>query len=141
MKLLLALDGSNGASRALQYVLDHQNFFGEQAELVLVNVHYPLPTPRARAILGSEAIEQYYREEAEEILAPARQRLAAKNYRVSERAIVGEPTSQIIGAAQQHGCDMIVMGSQGRSALGNLLLGSVAQKVIATSPIPVLTVT
>lgn len=141
MKLLLAHDGSEAAARALQYVLDHEDFFGEQAELVLVNVHYPLPTPRAQAILGSEAIEQYHREEAEEILAPARRLLATKNYRVSERAIVGDPATQIIAAAQQHGSEMIVMGSQGRSALGNLLIGSVAQRVIANSPIPVLTVT
>ncbi len=140
MKALIAIDGSEHALRALRYVLDHQDFFSANPELVLVNVHLPVPSARAKAVLGSAAIEQYYREDAEEALAPARAVLAGKPCRVTERLIVGQPAEEIINAAQQDGCDLIIIGTHGRSAIGNLLMGSVAMRVIATSPIPVLSV-
>lgn len=140
MKVLVAIDGSETALRALAYVLNHPDFFSTNPELVLLNVHLPVPSPRARAALGSDAIAQYYREEGEEALSPARALLAVKQCRVIERLIVGQPAVEIVAVAQQSGCDMIVMGTHGRSALGNLLMGSVAMRVISTSPIPVLSV-
>lgn len=140
MKALIAIDGSEHALRALRYVLDHQDFFSTNPELVLVNVHLPVPSVRAKAVLGSEAIEQYYKEESEEALAPARALLAGKPCRVTERSIVGQPTQEIINAAKQEGCDLIIIGTHGRSAIGDLLVGSVAMRIIATSPIPVLSV-
>jgi nucleotide-binding universal stress UspA family protein len=54
--------------------------------------------------------------------------------------LVGDPASQIVAAAGQHGCDLIVMGTHGHSALGTLFMGSVAMRVIADSPVPVLMV-
>ena len=140
MKLLIAVDGSESALRALQYVLKHKGFFTANPEVVLVNVHLPVPSPRAKAVLGSNVVDQYYREEAEEALAPARALLAGTACKVVERAIVGQPAAEIIEAAEHHACDMIVMGTHGRSAIGNFFMGSVAMRVIAESPIPVLSV-
>ena len=140
MKLLIAIDGSESALRALGYVFDHKNFFSANPELVLINVHLPIPSPRAKAYLGSDAFAQYYKEESEEALAPARALLAGKPCRVVERQVVGQPAASIIAAATQEGCDLIVMGTHGRNALGNLLMGSVAMRVIAASPVPVLSV-
>ena len=55
MKALVAIDGSENALRALRYLLDPPDFFSASAELVLANVHLPLPSPRARAVLrGSD---------------------------------------------------------------------------------------
>lgn len=138
MKVLVAVDGSESALRALQYVIDHPGMFGAGTEVVLVNVHLPIPSARAKAVLGHEVIEHYYHEEAEEVLAPARALLAASPCKVLERAIVGQPAAQIIATAQQHGCEMIVMGTHGRGAFGNLVMGSVALRVIAESSVPVL---
>ena len=140
MKVLVAIDGSETALRALGYVLSHQDFFSTNPELVLINVHLPVPSAHARAILGSAVIEQYYKDEAAESLAKARELVNGKSCRVTEQLMVGQPANEIIAAAQRHGCDMIVMGTHGRGALGNLLMGSVAMRVIANSPIPVLSV-
>ena len=140
MKALVAIDGSENSLRALRYVLAHGDFFSTEPELVLVTVHLPLPSHRAKAVLGKDVVEQYYRDESEEVLAPARALLAGKPCRVTELPMIGQPAAQIIAAAQQHHCDLIVMGTQSRSALGNLLVGSVAMRVIAESPIPVLSV-
>ena len=140
MKALVAIDGSENALRALRYVIEQRNIFTANPELVLVNVHLPLPSARAKAVLGSKAIEQYYKDEAEENLKPARAILAGKPCNAIERSFIGQPATQIIETAQREGCDLIVMGTQGRSALANLLAGSVAMRVIAESPIPVLSV-
>ena len=112
--------------------------FGAAPEVVLVNVHLAIPSPRAKAVAGANAVERYYREEAEEVLVPARALLAGTSCTVIERRVVGEPASQIVGTAQEFHCDIIVMGTHGRSALGNLVLGSVATRVIAEAHVPVL---
>jgi nucleotide-binding universal stress UspA family protein len=140
MKILVAIDGSESALRALGYVLKHEETFGRRAELTLVNVHPPLPSTRARAVLGSDAVDRYYAEEADAALAPALAMLAGKDVIVHERRIIGQPGAEIVHAAAQAGCDMIVVGTHGRTPLGNLVMGSVATRVIAASPIPVLVV-
>src|SRR5581483_1290228 len=52
----------------------------------------------------------------------------------------GSPRPMIVDAASEFDCQMIVMGTHGRSGLAHLLLGSVAEYVVRHSPIPVLTV-
>ena len=140
MKLLIAIDGSETALRALHYVVDHPDFFGDNAELLLVFVHLPVPSSRVKAIVGNDVIEQYYEDESEEALGPTRALLAGKAHRVTERLIIGQPAAEIIATAQGKGCDLIVMGTQGRSAFGNLIMGSVAMRVIANSTVPVLSI-
>ncbi len=140
MKVLVAIDGSESALRALGYVFDHQDFFSANPELVLINVHLPLPQPRANSLLGSETFAKIYKEESEDALAPARALLAGLPCHVVERQVVGQPVASIVAAATHEGCDLIVMGTHGRNALGNLLMGSVAAGVIAASPVPVLSV-
>jgi nucleotide-binding universal stress UspA family protein len=53
---------------------------------------------------------------------------------------VGVPWEQILGVAAETGADLIVMGTHGRRGVAHALLGSVAEKVVRLSPVPVLTV-
>ncbi len=48
------------------------------------------------------------------------------------------PAKEIVHTAQEYGCDLIFMGSHGRSGLGQFLLGSVTTKVLSNCHIPVL---
>ena len=58
-----------------------------------------------------------------------------------ERVIaIGQPFSEITRYAETHEIDLIVMGTHGRGAVGHMLLGSVAEKVVRRAPCPVLTV-
>lgn len=52
----------------------------------------------------------------------------------------GAPARSITVFAEEEPCDVIVMGTQGRSGVNRLLLGSVAERVIRTSPVPVLAI-
>src|SRR5262249_5967272 len=58
------------------------------------------------------------------------------DYRVEE----GDAAARIVGAAQETRCDLIVMGTHGRTGLGRALMGSVAEQVLRTAPCPVVTV-
>lgn len=52
----------------------------------------------------------------------------------------GSAASEIVNLAMERGCDLIVMGTHGRTGLGRLLMGSVAEQVLRHAPCPVLTV-
>ncbi len=52
----------------------------------------------------------------------------------------GDPAVEVLAAAEELGATMIVMGTHGRTGVAHLLLGSVAEKIVRKSPIPVVTV-
>jgi nucleotide-binding universal stress UspA family protein len=52
----------------------------------------------------------------------------------------GPPSREIVDYAEEEGCDLIVMGTHGRGGLNRLLLGSVAERVVRSAPMPVMTV-
>jgi len=60
--------------------------------------------------------------------------------RVTRSAVVGAPLATILDYVSAHHIDLIVMGTHGRGAIGHLLLGSVAERVVRVAPVPVLTI-
>ncbi len=138
MKILVAVDGSSCSVRAVQGMYSHAGWFREPPAITLMTVHPPLPTKRAAAWAGREAVEKYYREECETALAPARKMLDELGLSYDTVMKVGEVADEITKYAAKQGCDLIVMGTHGRTGIKNLVLGSVATKVLAASKVPVL---
>ncbi len=64
----------------------------------------------------------------------------AHDVRVETQVMEGDPVDMILRAAEETDCDVIVMGTHGRTGLGRLLMGSVAEAVIRKAPCPVLSV-
>jgi len=62
------------------------------------------------------------------------------NLQLEHRLVEGEAAAEILRLAEEAKCDLIVMGTHGRTGLGRLLMGSVAEQVARKSPCPVLTV-
>src|SRR5262249_5143830 len=58
---------------------------------------------------------------------------------VEHRLVEGEPAAAILAVAEQTKCDLIIMGTHGRTGLGRLLMGSVAEQEVRKAPSPVLT--
>lgn len=139
MKILVAIDGSDCSQRALAYVLEHTAMFGNAPTITLINVHRPIPSERAKSWVGQEVVDKYYKDEAEEALAPARAMLARHNKTAAEVIRLGEPGHEIANTGKE-GFQMLVMGTHGRSGLGNLFMGSAATRALAESEIPVLLV-
>jgi len=75
-------------------------------------------------------------QEMEALLKKAR----AASVRATSTIVEGVPTERIVRAARARHADLIVMGTHGRTGFSRFLLGSVASRVIATLPCPVLTV-
>lgn len=133
MKLLFPVDGSDCALAALDKFASLVPLLFRTPELVLINVQLPLPYPRVIAVLGKEVVAQYYDVQSGEELAGARKRLeqSALTFRVEKR--IGDPSQEIVNFAETEQCEMIAMGTRGRTALTNLVMGSVATKVLAAS--------
>lgn len=59
---------------------------------------------------------------------------------VASRIVAGAPYATILAACDESGCDLVVMGTHGRTGLSHLVLGSVAEKVVRHAKCPVMTV-
>ena len=64
----------------------------------------------------------------------------AEGVQLETKLEVGEAAPSIVRFAREAGCELIVMGTHGRSGLERLILGSVAEHVLRQAPCPVLTV-
>jgi nucleotide-binding universal stress UspA family protein len=138
MKILFGTDGSPCALAALKSLAERLGWFRDPVELTVINVHPPVPYKRAAAWAGNDALERYYDEEGNAVLEPAAEELTRRGitHRIEKR--VGEPAPTIVAAAEEGRFDLIALGTQGHSALENLMLGSVAIKVLAHASTPVL---
>jgi len=63
-----------------------------------------------------------------------------KTVPVTGKVVAGYPAEEVLAIAEAEGCDMIVMGTHGRKGIDRILFGSVAEKVVKSSKVPVLTV-
>lgn len=142
MKLLLAVDGSAYTIKAVEYVVSHLDLFRNKPELHVLHVKLPIPASEAHAatMLGPGVVDNYYRTEAQEALAPAEAFLKKNGIPFKGGYRVGDIAQQIEIYAKENGIDLIVMGTHGHGALKNLVMGSVATKVLATTSVPVLLV-
>lgn len=140
LKLLIAVDGSAHALRALEAAgrLEPQT---TGLDVVLVHVRdvpiYSDQYPPLDAQAVELALQQQQSALLEAALAAARQ---AGLKQVRAQAEVGLAAKEIARAASELGVDMILIGTHGRGALGGLLLGSVAQRVVHLAAVPVLLV-
>jgi nucleotide-binding universal stress UspA family protein len=139
MKILLAVDGSSYTKKMLAYLTTHDEVFSAKNDFTLFTVQLALP-PRARAAVGAEIVNSYYAEEAAKVTNPVVKFLARHGITPTLVHKVGAPGEQIAKAANAGDFDLVMMGSHGHSALGNLVMGSVATQVLAQSKVPVLLV-
>ncbi|MDP2419387.1 MAG: universal stress protein [Hydrogenophaga sp.] len=139
MKILLAVDGSKYTKKMLAYLATHDDMFSAKNEFTLFTVQTPLP-PRARAAVGAEIANGYYADEVEKVTAPVVKFLKRHNIEAQMVSKVGAPGELIAKMADAGKFDLVMMGSHGHSALGNLVMGSVATQVLAHCKAPVLLV-
>ena len=139
MKVLLAADGSKYTKKALAFLVNHESLVNSDDELFVLNVQTQVPA-RVRSMLGSTEIAAYHREEGDKVLDPIKKFLDkhALNYRCS--TVVGHPVEEILKAAAKDKSHLIVMGTRGHGLVGRTLIGSIAQRVVSDSDIPVLLV-
>jgi nucleotide-binding universal stress UspA family protein len=137
MKILLPIDGSRYTRRMLSYIAAHDELLGSGHEYLLYT-SVPLLTSRAAEFFDRRTLDGYYKDEAERVLRAARTFAEKQGWKVRTAFGAGHPAEAIANLARKEKVDLIVMGSHGHSALGNVVLGSVANGVLARCKVPTL---
>ena len=137
MKILLPVDGSKTTRRMLSYVAAHDELLGAGHEYLLFTV-VPRLTSRAAEFFDRKTLDEYYGEEAAKVLRSPRSFAQKQGWTLVSAYAVGHAAEEIAGYAKAHKPALIVMGTQGHSALGNAVLGSVTQGVLARCRVPML---
>ena len=140
LRILLPVDGSENALRAVRHAIDHADWFRGPLELHLLNVQLPVASGAVKMFISQSQLNDYYRDEGLAALKGARAMLDSASVAHRHHIGVGELGATIIDFSRQLGCDLIVIGTHGRGALAGAMLGSVAAKVIHLSPVPVMLV-
>ena len=136
-KLLVPFDRSDNAMRALRHALALAKESG-RVELLIVHAHEPAHDyGRVAAYRPIAEIEDLLRRESAEILEPALRVAREAGVAFASRILTGDIAPVLVECAEASGCDGIVMGTRGMGAVGNLVLGSVATKVIHLTKVPV----
>ncbi|MBM3395892.1 MAG: universal stress protein, partial [Betaproteobacteria bacterium] len=137
-RVLLAVDGSDYARRAAEYVVAMKQALREpdSMRIHLANVQRPV-SGDVSTFIAAKTLQEYHHEHSVEATADVQALLdkAGVKYEVHER--VGEPGEMLVELAQSIGCDLIVMGTRGLGGHTAALLGSVAQSTLEKSTIPV----
>ena len=139
MKILLAVDGSKYTKKMLAYLTTHDELFTTGNEYTVLTVQPSLP-PRARTAVGKEIVDGYYTDESGKVLGPVCKFLQRHNIDARSVWKVGPAGETIARMADTGKYDLVIMGSHGHGALGNLVMGSVATRVLAHCGVPVLLV-
>ncbi|UUZ63693.1 universal stress protein [Polaromonas sp. P1-6] len=139
MKILFAADGSKFTKKALAFLVTHESLAGPEDELVVLNVQPPVP-PRVKTMVGAATVNAYHRDEANRVLEPIERFLKRHKLQFRTTWVVGIPATEVVRAAKREQAHMIVMGTHGHGLLGRAIMGSVAQRVVTDSEIPVLLV-
>ena len=159
-KILVPLDGSKLAECALPHVEELAKGCNA-AEVILISVTervqgfrvvegegQPIAKPRGGWLepsrpLGERLLHEEFgkkEKQAQRYLERIAKTMTAKGIKVSTEVVLWRPAEAIVGYAKQYGCDLIVMASHGRSGPSRWAYGSVADKVLRSSCIPVLVI-
>ena len=141
LKILLATDGSEHGRRTVEKVIKLSASMSAPVEVHVLNVQEsPVVYGAAEIYLPYEKAEALVKEAGQKIADDAAEALRSAGLSPRPEVAVGEIAPTIVRRAAQLGCDLIVMGTRGRGAVRNLVLGSTATKVLHLTDIPVLLV-
>jgi len=140
-KLLVPTDGSDISVAAALRALPLAKMAGASITLVFVQDTYPYTGIGEANAAGLQAYMAAAREEGTAAMGRISAAAAAQGVPIDSFVVEDHQAAKgIVDAAQSCGADLIVMGSHGRSGLAKMVLGSVAAKVLALSPVPVLVI-
>ena len=134
MTILVAYDGSAPAQQALTYTAAQY----PDEEIVLLRVIEAAGGSTSAGLhLARETIKELRDEAETELAADVDSLLDRDDLNLRMETAVGQPARVIVDFADEHDVDHIIVGNHGRSGVARVLLGSVAEKVIRRSPVPV----
>ena len=138
-RILFPVDLSEVSPKIVPYVKDMEAWFDAEIHLLFVarilqhftSIYVPHPSVNkfeAEIVKGAEKKLQEFVDEHFGFDSPKTQ------------VVLGDPAEEILNYAQSKGIDLIIIGTHGRKGLEHIIFGSVAERVVKKSPVPVLTV-
>ena len=137
LRVLIPVDGSENSLRAVKFVIRKVPLYKEPLELHLLNVQHPFPG----TIRGvHQEAERFHHDEGTKALAKARKALDAAGLKYLYHISIGDSGEVIAHFVREKNIEQVVMGTRGLGSVANMLLGSVANKVLHLVDVPVLLV-
>ncbi len=136
LKILNPADGSSHSLRATQYAIKMAKRL--EASILLIHCHKPFPVTLGEPYLQKAITKRL--EHSDQLLQAHRDLIQGAGIEFEDRILEGSPGSMIAEAATIEKCEMIIMGSRGRTDLQGLFLGSVAHRVLHAATCPVMVV-
>lgn len=136
--IVIATDGSENSQRAVSYGIEIAKLSG-----ATVHALYVVDTTSFSSIpmdAGWEAMYETLRREGEKAISEVKKHGEASGVEVREILLEGHPSNEIIDFAENNNADLIVVGTLGKTGLDRFLMGSVAEKIVRGSKVPVLVV-
>ena len=136
MKILIPIDGSASALRAVEHAI---LLAKSQAKvnIHLVTIVAPILSGHVKMFINDDQLNSYYRDEGYRALQSAREKLDQTGVAYHHHIGVGHAAETLVQYAKENHCDQIIMGTRGMSAIADLVMGSVATKVIHLCNLPV----
>ncbi len=137
--IVCPIDFSHGSERAMEHAMALASKYGATVHLLHV---YPLDVfvgPDGGLTLTPEIVAKIAEQSTtglEKLAAPWRE----KGHAVAVHVCDGMAAEETIRFAVKNAADLVVVGTHGRTGLSRMFMGSVAERIVRTSPIPVLTV-
>ncbi|WP_436907443.1 universal stress protein [Halosimplex marinum] len=133
--ILVPTDGSAGASAALDEAIELATQFD-----ATVHSLYVVDVASVGTEVGTVDLVESFEQMGEDATEAAATRARDAGVEATGSVAAGSPHREILDYADDHGIDLVVMGTHGRTGLERYLLGSVTEKVVRTADVPVLTV-
>jgi universal stress protein A len=142
-RILVPVDYSEHSKASVRFAAELARALGSTLDVVHV---WDKPTYVSDTVMVRRpdqehcSLTELIRENAEREMSEFLESLALPPTPVlTHRLLSGEPASTLVNELKHGGHDLVVVGTHGRTGLAHMLLGSVAEKLIRLSPVPVLT--
>jgi len=132
--VLLPYDGSDGAAATL----DHVGAIARRADATVHLLYVADTTRDSVTVVGNEVVDALV-QEGEDVLTEAADALDEAGVRHETDVVQGNPAETIVEYADRYDHDLIAMPTRAREGVSRFLLGSVTEKVVRLSSVPVLT--
>ena len=134
--ILVPVDGSGPSDTALEQAIDLATTLGSTIHAVYVVDERVLHATQ----LDAGGLVRAYEDEGEKIVSEAAELAEAEGVDVVTAVEHGSPHRAILRYADEHGVELIVMGTHGRRGLERYLIGSVTERVLRMTDVPILTI-
>jgi nucleotide-binding universal stress UspA family protein len=137
--IVVAIDFSEPSERALEFAVGLAKRVGAKIHL-LHSFHVPIPGPTPDTIVFPRDMWTGMRDAASRKLEESLERLGQEGIEAELHLRPGYAVLAITETVEEVGADLVVMGTRGLSGLRHVLLGSIAERTVRSSPCPVITV-